>query len=170
MFLLQESERGSRIDLPKGVQAKKTEKGILLYLKKEEEPITKASSMPFTENGFQGGMYEVILSDSPINSEKRVGNVLRIDRDCIPNSAVFRFRQEGDFIQRFGGGTKSLKKFFNEEKVDTDLREYVPLVADGSEIYAVCGIEISEKLKVTEKTKNILYITVKNYGNTNERH
>jgi tRNA(Ile)-lysidine synthetase-like protein len=75
---------------------------------------------------------------------------------------VFRFRKEGDFIRRFGSGKKTLKKFFNEEKTPVAEREYLPVIAekDGSEVYAVCGVEISESVKITEGTKKTLYITI----------
>ena len=89
--------------------------------------------------------------------------VLRVDGGNIPKTAVFRFRKEGDYILRFGGGKKSLKKFFNEEKTPVFERAYLPLIAEQSsgEVYAVCGLEISEKVKVTEKTKKVLYIILK---------
>ena len=132
--------------------------------------IEKPTEKPFSEEGFQGGMYEVIVSQSPINMQENAWKVLRLDGDSIPSTAVFRFRKEGDRIQRFGGGTKSLKKFFNEAKIDVEKRDYLPLIAekDSTKVYAVCGVEISEKVKVTEKTKNILYIMVKDYEDANE--
>ena len=41
------------------------------------------------------------------------------------------------------------------------MREYLPLIAEPSgEVYAVCGVEISEKIKVDEKTNNLLYIQI----------
>ena len=86
-----------------------------------------------------------------------------MDGDKSPQSAVFRFREEGDEIRRFGGGLKSLKKFFNEKKIPVEEREYLPLIAeaDGKTVYAVCGVEIAEEVKITEKTQNALYITIR---------
>ena len=171
VFALQYSERGSRIDLPKGLCAEKIENGVLLYRKVGSAIFTKPDKKPFSVEGFQGGMYEVIVSSTPLKAEETVGTILRIDGDLLPNNAAFRFRQEGDYIRRFGGGKKSLKKFFNEEKTDVALREYIPLIAeDFGEVYVVCGVEISEKVKVTDKTKKILYIAVKKYESTNERN
>jgi tRNA(Ile)-lysidine synthase len=87
--------------------------------------------------------------------------VLQADGDKIPATAVYRFREEGDVIQRFGGGTKTLKKFFNEEKTPVAEREYLPLIAEeNGEVYVVCGVEISEKVKVTADTKMPLYISI----------
>ncbi len=170
VYLLQEAERGAKVDLPQNVQAKKTAKGIVFYQK--HSALKKERAMPeiFSEKGFNGGMYEVIVSQTPINDDNSAWKTLRVDGEKIPKAAVFRFRQEGDSIARFGGGRKSLKKFFNEEKIDVEQREYLPLIADkdAKEVYVVCGVEISEKVKITEKTKKILYIAVKKYESTNE--
>ena len=53
------------------------------------------------------------------------------------------------------------KKFFNEKKTPVEERAYIPLIAqkDGKKVYAVCGIEIADDLKITEETKEIIYIT-----------
>ena len=75
---------------------------------------------------------------------------------------MFRFREVGDEIEKFGGGTKSLKKFFNEYKIPVSERAYLPLIAekDGREVYVACGVEISEKVKVEKDTENVLYISL----------
>ena len=78
----------------------------------------------------------------------------------IFQAAVFRFGEDGYYIQRFGRGRKSLKKIFNEEKTPVSERAYLPVIAAGAEVYVVCGVEISEKVKVTPDTKEILYIVI----------
>ena len=101
------------------------------------------------------------MADTPIlqDSEWRV---LRLDRDKIPPTAVYRFREDGDYIRRFGGGTKTLKKFFNEEKIPVAERGFLPLIAEEhGEVYAVCGVEISDAVKVTNLTENIVYIAIR---------
>ena len=160
VYGLQNSERGAKLDLPYGLQAEKTEKGIALFIKKEEKPFKKPEEMPFSENGFDGGRYEITVQKTPpVYADK----VLVIDGDKLPKDATFRFRKEGDKIRRFGGGTKSLKKFFNEEKTPLDQREQLPLIAqkDGSTVYVVCGVEISEDVKISKTTRNALYIITK---------
>ena len=83
-----------------------------------------------------------------------------MDLDKIPKDAVFRFRKDGDRISKFGGTTKSLKKYFNEKKIPVEERAYLPLIASGEtgEVYAVCGVEIADCVKVDESTKNAVYI------------
>ena len=152
---LQSLQRGAKLDFPQGVEAERLEKG-LVFRKKRVCVLPKKAEPQGVCRYFDGGGYTVRLEKTcPIS-----GAYLRLDGDKLPSSAVFRFRKEGDSIQRFGGGRKTLKKFFNEKKLDKHAREYLPLIAekDSCEVYAVCGVEISEKVKITDETTNILYI------------
>ena len=161
LFDLQFSERGCTLDLPKNVMAEKRENGILFYVKKEFNYPPLGEEKIVDKNGFDGGRYAVNIYFSPIETKNNGLKILRCDWEQIPKNAAFRFRKEGEWIQRFGGGKKSLKKFFNEEKTPVKQRGFLPLIADAEgEVYAVCGVEISEKIKVTENTKQIAYIVV----------
>ena len=168
VYDLQKAERGSKISLPKEIEAKKTEKGIEFYKKEEKINIVLPPEKKFDETGFDGGMYEVNVFFVP-PALKNGYPVLRIDGDRLPKDAVFRFRREGDEISRFGGGRKTLKKVFNEKKFPVEERQYVPLIADADgEVYVICGVEISEKVKITENTKNPLYITLQKKEETKD--
>ncbi len=160
LVCLQRCEKGARIDLLGGVVAEKTERGILFFLRQDEEALPPAPSKqkPFDETGFDGGKYAVNVTKAPIEGEK----CLRLDEDKLPKNAVFRFRREGDEIQSFGG-KKSLKKFFNEKKVPTKERAFLPLIASatGREVYVVCGVDISQTVKITEDTQCVLYISIR---------
>ncbi len=163
LWNLQGLERGSGLDLPKTLRAEKTETGIRFFYPAEEEEILLGKEQPFTLEGFDGGMYEVSVSLQPIEESQNEWKILRLDRGKLPKNAVFRFRREGDFIRRFGGGTKSLKKLLNEEKVPVGVRAYLPLLAeaDSGRVYAVCGVEISEDVKIGKDTKEIVYLLIR---------
>ena len=165
VFALQGLERGARLDLPQGVCAEKEENAIFLYIKKQEILEEKAEEKPFTADGFDGGRYEVTLTDTPIEGEDGGWKSLRFDEEKLPKGAVFRFRKEGDEMQTFGG-KKTIKKFFNEKKIPLKDRPYLPLIAekDGKTVYAVCGVEISQTIKVDESTKKVLYIQMRGKG------
>ncbi len=156
-YKLQFLERGARMTMLQGVECEKRENTIVFYKKTPPVQRARGGVETFSIGRYDGGRYLVTVSKAPIENSQRV---LRLDGEKLPEGAVFRFREEGDFIERFGGGTKSLKKFFNERKIPVAEREYIPLIARGSEVYAVCGVEISEKVKITPDTKEILYITV----------
>ena len=107
-----------------------------------------------------GGRYEVkLLFEEPTDSE-HVGKVLRADWEKLPKDAVFRFRKAGDEIEKFGGGVQTLKKFFNDKKIPVKERGYFPLIAQtsGNCVYAVCGEEIADFIKVTKTTQRVVYI------------
>ena len=164
-FELQNAERGAYICLPKGVIAQKTLTGVAFYLEKDNEVISleKPKSKPFSEEGFDGGRYEVKVSYAMPDSAQGEWKVLRIDAGKLPKNACFRFRREGDEIKRFGSGNKSLKKLFNEKKIPVQEREWLPLIAEenGGEVFAVCGVEIADELKITEQTERAVYLSVK---------
>ncbi len=162
VYALQESERGARITLPKNIVAKKTEKGIAFAMAQDPPTAVLPQEKPFTKTGFDGGMYEVKITSTPPKTTDFIGKILRIDGAKLPPDACFRFRKEGDTLVKFGGGKKSLKKYYNERKIPVEMRRYLPIVAakEGGEVYAVCGYEIAEKVKVREDTKETLYITL----------
>ena len=86
---------------------------------------------------------------------------LYADGAAIPAGAIIRQRQDGDRFKKFGGGRVPLSDFFIDRKVPARHRGLFPLIAgaDG-EIFCICGMEISDKVKVTDKTKQILKITI----------
>ncbi len=83
---------------------------------------------------------------------------LKFSVDAIPENAVVRNMKVGDRFKKFGGGTKNLGDYFTDKKIPKPVRSSIPLIACGNEILAVCGIEISDKIKVTQKTEKIGHI------------
>ena len=75
-----------------------------------------------------------------------------------------RDRRTGDFLDIAGGHRQKLKKFFVNEKIPAKLRDQVPLVADGNRIMWVVGYRQNPAYRVTEGTRNILEIRLKEYG------
>ena len=51
-------------------------------------------------------------------------------------------------FEKFGGGTKKLKEFLIDKKIPRRERDLLPVIACGGEVFAVCGVEISEKVKI----------------------
>lgn len=86
------------------------------------------------------------------------GKVLKFDGYAVPATAVIRFKRDGDKFKKFGGGTKNLGDYFTDKKIPLWVRSRIPLIADGNRVLAVCGVEISDDIKITERTKNTAYI------------
>lgn len=74
--------------------------------------------------------------------------ILRFDPAAVPAGAVVRFPRAGDKFKKFGGGEKNLGSYFTDLKIPVRLRGSVPVVACGSKILIVCGVEISDCVKV----------------------
>ena len=88
-----------------------------------------------------------------------------LDADKLPAGAVFRLRREGDVFEKFGGGRKKLKGVFSiDRKIPQRVRGSLPVLACGQEIFAVCGAEISEKVRIDKNTKNIFAIKLAEKG------
>ncbi len=161
LYALQDLERGASLTLPRGYRARKGKRGVLFYRESDAPLPAKGEEKPFAFAPYDGGRYAVNVEFDPPTKAGEWAT-LRADGEKIPKSARFRFRREGDYIYRFGGGRKSLKKFFNEEKIPPFERDYLPLIADDNgEVYAVCGVEISGKIAVDSGTKKQIYITIR---------
>lgn len=80
---------------------------------------------------------------------------LSFDIGAIPENAVIRFRKAGDKFTKFGGGTTSLSDYLTDKKIPQSLRFKLPLVCVGSEVLIVGGVEISDRVKIKDGTKNI---------------
>lgn len=115
------------------------------YLSRGEEEYCGKPAVLGLENNFVG---KNIFGGADVK-------ILRFDMEKIPENAVIRFRRDGDRFTKFGGGSKSLSDYFTDKKIPQSLRNTLPLVCLGSEVYIVGGVEISEKVKVTPQTRQV---------------
>lgn len=87
------------------------------------------------------------------------GKTLFIDGDKVPCGAVVRTRREGDYIDKFGGGRKSLGDFLTDKKVPLRVRDELAVLAIGNQVLAVFGVEISKTVKI-DGGENVLKLTL----------
>lgn len=82
-----------------------------------------------------------------------------VDYDIINADTVLRTRLAHDKFSPFKRGwTKSLKKFFIDEKVISEKRDNILLLANGSTVLWLDGFGVSNEAKITDKTKNVFFI------------
>ena len=151
---LASAENGSRIQLSHGIEAHLDGDGVVFTRGRTEKD---AREIPFPATGDIAAM-GVRVERVPAGTERESG-ALYADLDAIPEGAVLRKRREGDRITKFGGGTKSLGDFLTDRKVPLRARDGITVCAAGSDILFAAGVEISERVKVTEWTKNTIKIT-----------
>lgn len=141
-----EGENGRAVDLPRGVVARSEYGAVSFY---REEPPQTAPEYPFGEGTFDFGKYAVRISKGKCPEGSSVPfRTLYIDGARLPERCILRTRKEGDVFRKFGSGTKKLKEYFIDAKIPQRLRGGIPLIACGKEVLAVCGREISEKVKI----------------------
>jgi len=84
-----------------------------------------------------------------------------LDCDKIKGKLICRTRCAGDNIRlKNRGCTKSLNKLMSENKIPTDLRDKMPVIADDDGVVWVYGLGVSQRCTTTDKTKRVLKINV----------
>ncbi len=139
-------ENGKRIYLPFEAIAIKEYDYLTIYNRHKEE-------VTFNEE-FKTGEFNVAYKGVLIVKRVKDFNLqegqLLIDYRKIPKDAKWRFRQDGDVFTKFGGGTKKLKSYMIDKKIPSRIRDFIPVLASGNEIFAIAGVEISDKVKVED--------------------
>jgi tRNA(Ile)-lysidine synthase len=154
VFLLQNQQSGSGIDLTEKARAVNDYDHITLY-KKEEN--LYSDEIPFISGIIDFNNFKIKIEERQDTKEEKG---LYFDLEKLPKNAVIRKRQEGDIFTKFGGGTKKLKDYFIDKKVLRRNRDNIPLIANGSEVYLIAGIEISDKIKVDKNSKMIYNVSI----------
>ena len=143
-----DKESGAEADLPAGLKAV-NDYGALAVYRPAPAPVY---AYPFAEGEFDCGGYVLRVSRGERVPEEGIcGRVLYLNGAALPSGAVIRPRQSGDVFKKFGGGTKKLKEFFIDKKIPARRRDDYPLIAAGKEVFAVCGLEISDKARLPEE-------------------
>lgn len=80
-----------------------------------------------------------------------------IDYDTIEHRLVVRHRRPGDrIVISSDGKSKTLKKFFVDEKIAADVSRRLWLVADGNRIVWIPGVRLSSHYYVSEGTSRLV--------------
>lgn len=84
-----------------------------------------------------------------------------LDRGKIKFPLQVRNRREGDRYRPLGApGNKKLKEIMRAKCFPLRERDTKPVFLAGEEIIWVCGLPVAEKFKVSDKTKDVLVLTV----------
>ena len=152
---LKNLENGKEVSLPKGIFAVREYGRIVFYKKTETEPFEK----PFKvgKYDFCGKTYSFELAEKQSDEDLKMrDNRLIGDFSKIPEGAVLRTKRAGDMFTKFGGGTKKLKDYLIDKKIPKRNRDKLLLLAKDEKILIICGIEISDLIRVDKSTSNVL--------------
>lgn len=83
---------------------------------------------------------------------------ITVDADKLIQPLSIRTRKDGDLFRPLGmTGEQKLSDFFINRKIDSYRRNQIPLIMDAEgDIIWIYGIEISDKIKITSKTKKFI--------------
>ncbi|MCR4751491.1 MAG: tRNA lysidine(34) synthetase TilS [Eubacterium sp.] len=167
-------QTGRRLDLPYGLGAARDYGGICIWRKAEESreqipaPVPVAGDGTCTWGAWQFVCRILDAPESPFlgNFTAAFGAIPQkkytkwLDYDKINGNLCIRSRRAGDrLVVHADGGSRKLKEYLIDEKVPGRLRDMVPVLASGSDVYWIIGYRISEDSKVTAGTRRILEIS-----------
>ena len=122
-------------------------------------PRAAAYAVPFTPAG------ETVTPRGTLRSERvrswrtpADGMEAYLDREKLPRDMVVRSRHAGDRFYPLGApGEKKLSDFFTDKKIAKEQRD-LPLLCCRDEVFYVFGVSVSERVKITPDTREILHI------------
>lgn len=155
---------GKELNLPQDLIAR-TSYGNLIIEKIQDKKFQDFNyNLDLGHNQFTNIDYTFDVQILEINriKEIKMGRYVKcFDYDKLKGQLAIRNRLRGDKFVPFGmRGTKKLKDYFIDEKINKEIRKEIPLLIDGENILWVVGYRTSDLYKITEKTKNVLVVRV----------
>lgn len=159
LLVLKTSQTGKKISLLNGVIGVKEYDKIVFY-NRSQTPCEEAA---FSVGEFILGDKTLLIEtcDRDLDFKKKSSGELYFDLNKIPEDAIIRSRRDKDTFTKYGGGTKNLGDYMTDKKIPLLARDSIPVIASSGTVLIVCGVEISDLVKIDEKTKRIGKITFK---------
>ena len=162
---LAQGATGRRISLPKGLTVQKSYDILVIRRSGLESDMKQllqehGSAMPQEFPSFEMERMSAAAVCSQWGCPEQIPALPEekwLSADGLLDMPVWRTRKPGDYIT-LGSGRKKLKEFMIDEKIPREVRETVPLLADGSHVLWVYGYRISETVKITENTQQVLHV------------
>lgn len=156
---------GKKIDLPQNIVVITSYEDLIIEKRGKSQCEDYNYQLDFGHNQFTNMCYSfnVELLDVDRIKDIKMGKYLKcFDYDKIKGNLELRNRRTGDKFIPFGMvGSKKLKDYFIDEKINKDLRKEIPLLIDDENILWVVGYRTSDLYKLTKDTKRVLLVSVK---------
>lgn len=152
---LAESERGAT-DLTGSIRVERGRLG-LYFLHRPAPPIPQAPLFPRGKSSLPG-ICEITAEPAPPVPVRDDPMRQVVDAAAL-EGAVLRTRRPGDRFRPLGCGDRLLSDYFTDRKLDRPLRDCVALAAQGNRVLWVCGMGISEDVKLTPRTRTAALLT-----------
>lgn len=160
---------GKRIDLPYEVVAIRDYESVTIR-KKIEGQNNEVEAIPIQIPGITeipGTDWDIeckIIDNSEDIVLQRIPQKIYtkcFDYDIIKDALVVRTRRPGDYITIDKNGSKQkIKSYYINEKIPSEMRDQLPLIADRSHVLWIPGYRTNTAYQVTEFTKHVLQIQI----------
>ena len=164
--LAQVTESGKRISLPLGIEAKREYDSLIL---ERDKICLKQVDYEYPVN--IPGIIHVKETNRTISIEKTFRdkidqhnkNKVYLDLDKIQQPVILRNRRDGDRFQPLGmKGRQKIKSLFINQKIPRNKRNEIMLLVDQNSVIWIENIHLSERVKISPQTINILALEIIN--------
>lgn len=184
-------QTGRSVNLPYQVVAERTYGGVRLQKCEKQpehkiiEPVgmlsSQSSSQPVgQQSGQPAGCCGILIEEHPgftcriYKREELPEGISKkkytkwLDYDKIEKNPYIRTRRTGDYmVINAQGNTKKLNRCMIDEKIPSEYRDSIPLIACGKEILWMVGSRMNERYKINPQTRKVLVLNYQG-GNENE--
>ena len=175
--VISSSPHSARLDLKAGLHMLRESNSIYICTLDAELPISLWPQMPedlsitisppgqaALAGGWKLNCERRRLPASAWEQAERNENQFQVwlDAENLPGSLELRTRRQGDRFAPLGmnGHSQKLSDFFINEKIPYRARERWPLLCAGHEIIWVPGYRLSHTYRLSQSTRNIIYISM----------
>ncbi|MFH1778561.1 MAG: tRNA lysidine(34) synthetase TilS [Candidatus Omnitrophota bacterium] len=159
-----ESKRGS-LDLPDKIRAAKKKDSLVFYRLRDLKILRSKIYRELTVPGKTfipelNLIFDAKFVRGKANFKKSKRSEY-LDYDKVKLPLYVRTWAKGDRFKPLGmAAKKKLQDFFVDEKVPRNLRGSIPLLICGKKIIWVCGLRLSDDVKIIKGTKHILKLSI----------
>lgn len=150
---LAENGTGRMVSLPYGLKAEK--EYDMVWLEREDTREGKKREISLTMERMPADMLREKYQKIPENKYTKW-----FDYDRIKGTLSVRTRRTGDYYTLKDGRKKTVKSFMIDAKVPREERDKIPLLVEGQHVLWIVGYRISEFYKITDKTKQVLQVSM----------
>lgn len=158
---------GARVQLPYGIQARRSYDSIILSNKPEETQDYYLSICPNHEYNIPNwGKLSVAVKNWEAGDTISKNDYTKmLDYGKIKDGLCLRTPEDGDYIViNDSGDKKKLNRVFIDRKIDRELRKNWPVLACGQEVIWVLGLRFSTAYNIDETTTKALCMDYRREG------
>lgn len=171
MDLCLSDQPSGSLDLPHAIVVVRTYDSLFIstQVKGKRGSVREKQEKIFYEAAIPGTVHVVELGKTmqfefvkePFRIHTLGDNTAFMDYERIFPPVIIRTVQPGDRIQPLGmRGTKKIKSYFIDEKVPLKVRKKTIIVSDRDSVIWIAGMRMSERVKISDKTRNILKVEI----------